>query len=1244
MAFKFTQGQSQAIHESGHDILVSASAGSGKTRVLVERVVDKIKHGIDVDRLLILTFTEAAAKEMKERIQKALREACNQTEDERQKSFLINQLVKLNTADISTIDAFCLKFIRNYYYKASLDPSFRLLTDQTEKRLLREDVLNDLLEKLYGQDDADFIELAENFSNDRSDDGLTELIMRVFDFANVNPDPESWIKSLPQTYQIGTKDFTESAFFKEKLLPMLVEKLRRLAINMEKARVTMQEQDESFFAKQIALFEDEGNRYENYAKMLEDGADYATLQKTFAEMSYARFPSTKRTDDPLLTETKANVKLIRDEAKKIFTEKIVPEYFAVSSTDLEQSLKQAYRLVKKLSEVVLKFAAAYQTEKRSRRVLEFSDLEHYTLSILQKNEDIRQDLEERYAEIMVDEYQDTNQLQETILTTIARKSPGNMFMVGDVKQSIYGFRLADPGLFLEKYRRYATDDSDGQRIILAENFRSVKNVASITNLIFSQIMSREVGEMDYDDNAQLVYGSSDYPEKQPTAEILLYFDKRNETAEKTTGKMRWDVTSEDHESMDADFTIESAAQGQMLATAEKIKQLVDAGFEIYDRRQRKMRKVSYGDIAVLSGTHGNHLILSEEFKRLGIPYKVQKSENYFQTTELRIMLALLNVIDNPRQDIPLVAVLRSPIVGLNENELALLRINDRSGDYYQALLKFYEEAPGQNQELHDKVKKFMEMLERFRTLARQNELATLIWKIYDETHFLEYVSGMPGGSQRAANLHALYERAAAYEKTSFKGLFQFIRFINKMQDQNEDLASALNEASDDVVSVMTIHGSKGLEFPVVFLVDATKRFNTDSLKGKYLLNEKDGVSITCLNRKTRVETVTPMQSYAKEKAARKLCAEQMRLLYVALTRAEQKLFIVAGYKDEDDALSKWKQAKKSEELLLSADVRENAVCFMDWIGAALYRERNFCKRFDCADDVRSCHYLDKFSAEYEFEKISFDELSKNVDNQPLDLRKWLKDQAKEELDADDADFINKVLTYRYEHEGLVKTAAYQSVSEIKSAFADPDEKVMSRLDPSENEEEKANRFVSKMELPKFMVHEEKISGAAIGSAVHLVMEKLDLTKKPSESSVKEKISELVEDGILNEEVAKRIRISDICRFFETNLGKTILEKHEFVKREVPFSLLIPANEIFVGLSESDPVLVHGIIDGYVDDGKKVILFDYKTDHATEENVPEVKKRYDGQIELYSMALKSILNKPVDEKYLYLTQLGKAVDL
>ena len=355
---------------------------------------------------------------------------------------------------------------------------------------------------------------------------------------------------------------------------------------------------------------------------------------------------------------------------------------------------------------------------------------------------------------MVDEYQDTNQLQETILTTIARKSPGNMFMVGDVKQSIYGFRLADPGLFLEKYRRYANDDSDGQRIILAENFRSVKNVASITNLIFSQIMSREVGEMDYDDNAQLVYGSSDYPEKQPTAEILLYFDKRNETAEKTTGKMRWDMTSEDHESMDADFTIESAAQGQMLAMAEKIKQLVDSGFEIYDRRQKEMRKISYGDIAVLSGTHGNHLILSEEFKRLGIPYKVQKSENYFQTTELRIMLALLNVIDNPRQDIPLVAVLRSPIVGLNENELALLRINDRSGDYYQALLKFYEEAPGQNQELHDKVKKFMEMLERFRTLARQNELATLIWKIYDETHFLEYVSGMPGGSQRAANLHA----------------------------------------------------------------------------------------------------------------------------------------------------------------------------------------------------------------------------------------------------------------------------------------------------------------------------------------------------------------------------------------------------------------------------------------------------------------------------------------------------------
>ena len=298
----------------------------------------------------------------------------------------------------------------------------------------------------------------------------------------------------------------------------------------------------------------------------------------------------------------------------------------------------------------------------------------------------------------------------------------------------------------------------------------------------------------------------------------------------------------------------------------------------------------------------------------------------------------------------------------------------------------------------------------------------------------------------------------------------------------------------------------------------------------------------------------------------------------------------------------------------------------------------------CPDDVRPCHYLDKFSAEYEFEKIGFDELSKNAGSRQLDLSKWLKDQAGEELDADDADFINKVMTYRYGHEGLVKTAAYQSVSEIKSAFADPDEKAMSRLDPGENEEERANRFVSKMELPKFMAHEEKISGAAIGSAVHLVMEKLDLTEKPDESSVREKISELVEGGVLNEEVAGRIQISEICRFFETNLGRMILEKHDFVRREVPFSLLIPANEIFAGLSEPDPVLVHGIIDGYVDDGTKVVLFDYKTDHVTEETVSEVKKRYAGQIELYSMALKSILNKPVDERYLYLTKIGRAVDL
>lgn len=1242
MAFKFTKGQERAIHASGHDILVSASAGSGKTRVLVERVIDKIRHGTGVDRLLVLTFTEAAAREMKERIQKALRKTCSEAESEEERGFLLNQLVRLNTAEISTIDAFCRKFVQNYYYKADLDPSFRLLTDETEIGMLREEVLGDLLEKMYGSQDDDFIELAVSFSSDRSDDGLTSLITRVFDFASVNPDPEKWIENLPERYRMDGS-FSESSFYRDEYAPAVAERLRGFAFDMTRVRDMMIEQDEGLFSRNIVLYNTEISCYESYAQLIESGADYGMVRSALYGMEFGR-NTFRKSDDPVSAAVRESAKAVRDRTRKNFREKFLPAYFGATSEDLEWSLAEAFRIVRKLSEVVSDFSAAYQAEKKRRRMLEFSDLEHYTLGILRENEDIRRDLEDRYEEIMVDEYQDTNELQEAILTTIARKDPGNMFMVGDVKQSIYGFRLANPGLFLDKYRRYAEEGSAGERIILAENFRSVRNIASVTNLIFSQIMDVRVGEMDYDENARLVYGSSDYPEESPDADLLLYFDERAEDDEaKGTGKMRWDTDSVAHESMDADFTVESAAQGQMMMTAEKIRQLVDSGCEIYDRKLQRMRKVSWGDIAVLSSTRNNHLILSEELKRLGVPYRLQKSSNYFQTTELRIMMSLLAVIDNPRQDIPLAAVLRSPIVGLRENELARLRINDRSGDYYQALLN-YQEADG----LGEKVRRFLDRLDSFRTLARRNELSTLIWQIYDETNFLEYVSGMPGGSQRAANLHALYERAAAYEKTSFKGLFQFIRFISRMQEQDKDLASAVDEADSDVVNIMTIHGSKGLEFPIVFLIDAAKRFNTDGLKGRYLLDEHDGVAVTCLNRETRVETVTPMQTLARDKAARKLCAEQMRLLYVALTRAEQKLFIVAGAKSRDSLLEKWRQAAGNDDMLLNPGLRESATCYMDWIGPALYRERSFAGKFDCDDDIRPCHYLDKFSARYSFEMTERKDLNAAVRKGAFDLGKWYDEQKKTEIDADDADFINRMLTFRYPHEGLVQTAAYQSVSEIKAAFSDPDADEMKKLEPEDIRKGKARRYVSGLELPEFMRQNSagsgraRVSAAAVGSAVHLVMEKIDLTKRPDEASVSETIAALTADGILAGEVAERIDVPSICRFFSTDLGRTVLERHSEVRREVPFSLLIPANELFSGLTGSDPVLVHGIIDGYIDDGESLILFDYKTDHVTDETIPAVTERYRGQLELYALALESILHRPVTEKCLYLFGAGKSV--
>ncbi|WP_125980963.1 helicase-exonuclease AddAB subunit AddA [Loigolactobacillus iwatensis] len=1236
----FTASQQRAVVAQGTNILVSASAGSGKTTVLVERVIQKILHGTSIDELLVVTFTDAAATEMRQRIQTALEQAIQAATPGKQQQELRHQLTLLSVANISTLHAFCLQLIQRYYYVIDLDPEFRLLTDDTENLLLREEVWDELREKLYGDGANDFTMLVQNFSNDRNDDGLNDLVFRLFDFANANPDPVAWLTQLVTSYQVSGSSLTASEFFQKQLRPLLEAQLTQAQNDLASARQLAVDELEKF----SPVLASDGEKIQQLQTTLE-ADNWNTIRQNLTNFKFERAPGLRKLSDEAKA-TKEQILEYRKQVKKQISQLAV-DYFALDEQQALNVMQAAAKLIQSLVDVVRQFSDAFTKEKRRRHVLDFSDFEHLTLQILTANSEsgqqTRQTLQQKFSEVLVDEYQDINRLQETILTTVAKNNPGNLFMVGDVKQSIYAFRLADPGLFLAKYKEF-TDSAVGERIVLADNFRSVTNVTNFINLLFSQLMDEQVGEMAYDDSAKLV-ASAKYPPMTPHAEVMIYEAKAQATQE------------ENAEPVDESFSIDDKAQGQIMMAGQRIKKLIADHSQIYDRHLHpgKQRDLKYQDIVLLTPTRKNNLVITELFKQLGIPVVVNDAQNYFQTTEIQIMMALLSVIDNPYQDIPLVSVLRSPIVGLDENELAFLRITKRTGDYYAAVVRFHQNFTTGNefqQKLAQKIDRFLGQLDEFRTLARQNQLVTLIWTIYQETGFLDYVGGMPAGAQRQANLHALYERAHAYEASSFKGLFQFVRFIEKMQEKNKDLAEAPTQTTENAVSVMTIHGSKGLEFPVVFLMDANHEFNQTSLRQDYILDDRAGIGITYLEPERRVKIPTPQQVVIKAQVKKRQAAEEMRLLYVALTRAEQQLYIVGSYPDQKTAVKKWQAALQSEHLVLNETTRSNVTNFMDWIGMCLIRHPQFDQELLTQNSDFSGLTLDKT----EF-KITFANKQQVLPTDPLQATTeaattWLDETTAKttqpEGSVERQAQIEQVLNLNYPDVTATQTTAYQSVSEVKRLFDDPDNSEMNPLQLN-GAPKGQHRFVNHdFMVPKFMQTVTAPTPAEIGSATHLVLQELDLHVPPTDEIIGETLTRLVEAGILTDAVAKKVNVSNLINFFASSLGKLLLANPDQVTREAPFSMLLPAKQLFADFNQQNdaPVLIHGIMDGYLVLSDQVILFDYKTDRVAK-NKPDagiqaIKQRYSGQLNLYAAALGQILKRPVTAKYLYLLAVGKLV--
>lgn len=1224
---RFTDEQWQAIFDQGDNLLVSASAGSGKTTVLVRRVIEKLKMGVNIDELLIVTFTEVAAKEMKERIQEALQEAVNSESDLLKQQHFTKQLILLPTANISTLHAFCLSVIQRFYYLIGMDPVFRMLTDETETLLMKEDVWDELRESFYAENREEFFQLTMNFSNDRSDEGLTELVFSLYEFARANPDPKNWLDQLAENYRL-TDGLAHSPLYQNQLRPLLLADMVKCIQWYEEMFALAQGEGLEKMQEQVA--EEKTKIQQIYEYLLQD-----QLSKAYAELKSLTFSTFKSSRKVELKERSAKVKHYRDQAKKII-QQIEKNYFPLPPEQMEKRTQKAALLIEEMTKVTKQFMAGFSLRKREKGVLDFNDLEHFALQILTKKtaetwlpSEASDYYRKQFKEVMVDEYQDVNQLQEAILYWLRNPNAakGNMFMVGDVKQSIYSFRLADPSLFIEKYEAFSKENG-GRRIVLSENFRSRKEVLAFTNLIFQQLMDPVVGQIAYDDAARLVLGFHDFPEVQKfEPEILIY--EKEEVAPQ----------------LPIDENLEDKTEGEIFMTGLKIRDLIDGKWLIYDKQKKQNRPATYKDIVLLTPTKKNNLTILEIFKTLDIPLEINDAQNYFQSTELRTMIALLQLIDNPYQDIPLVSVLRSPIVGLIEPELAQIRLADRVHTYYEAVLVYQSEN---KDELANKLIHFNEQLEKWREFARRSSITDLLWEIYFQTGYLEYVAGLPAGAQRQANLYALVDRAKSYEQSSFKGLYQFVRFIEKMQEKDKDLAEPLITSKENAVRVMTIHASKGLEFPIVFLLDMTKQFNLQDLRKRYVFEEKLGAGIRYMDPETRVLYDTLPYQAIKLAKQNKLLSEEMRKLYVGLTRAEQKLFIVGSYKNKEDTLKNWGEASDQLNLVLDPTIRlKGKSSLMNWIGFSLMRHP-FMRYY--YDEVNVLSELKTFD-----QPCSIIWMNQQT---MLEKRQQFSNEEKLALEINEADptplaeSLIRRLDYRYPFKESTQTTSYQSVSEIKRLFEDPDDTLDTKLVWKSSETRGLNRQFRYTQdtfaQPRFLQKTQKISAAAVGTATHDLLQLLPL-ERPTNESVQALLDELVEKRLVDQEVAKKVDISAILWFFETKLGNNLIKYKEFVKREQPFSMLLPAERVFKQYpSEEDELLIHGIVDGYIEFPEYIQLYDFKTDFISDVKnqkvVEAVSQKYRGQLNLYQQALSESLEKPVKDIFLVLLGGKKIINM
>ena len=1198
----FTKEQNQAINDYGKDILVSASAGSGKTTVLVERVLKRILSGTPVSSLLIITFTKAAAREMKERIKQKI---SNQIEKEPNNQFLRSQLLDVDTANISTIDSFCLDVIRRFYYVIDLDPQFSVLTDETQAELLKERALHEIEIEYLEKNDQEFQDFYDNFSGDRDAEGARNLLLQLYNTAVTEPNYEKFLNNLPGSYQVQD-NIIKSDLWQTQIKPLLIKEIKDLQTEIRQLfeNPQMKNPDLVKVKENYDIFT---SRLEQFLNALEDDHSYNEIRASLMNCKFEKnIRKSKKWSEESLETYQESQKLksdLNDQLKKIFA-----NFFVVEEKEQVNILKKSEKLVKTIVDAEKKLIKRFGQLKREQNLIDYSDMEQFAFSILTtdtSNAHIAQEYyQEKFNEILIDEYQDVNALQENIIAAIKKKGQNNLFMVGDIKQSIYGFRQARPDLFLSKYHAYGQND-DSEKIVLSDNFRSTKRVTKTVNSLFNPILTANFGGIDYKKEGQLQFGATYYPTDLPTASEYIFTDKKQTQA-----------SFEENFGDEMDFS-----EIQMVIT--RIKQLKEENFQVWDRKTQLKRPLEYSDIAIITRTRSDNLQVMQEFAKADLPLFVTDAQNYFQTFELVMIMNYLRLIDNPQQDIPLVAVLRSPLFNFKEPELAQIRVKTRSGNFYNALTSF----ASVNSDLGQKCKNFLQQLESLRSFAATHRISELIWSIYERTHLLEIVTGLPNGQQRRVNLESLYERATSYESAGFKGLYQFISFIERMRKNQKDLAQPLlSDKADKAVKLMTIHASKGLEFPVVFVMGLGHKYQTRDLSGNFTIS-KDGLGLTIKEKDYRIDSL--VKSLADVEKRQQMLEEEARILYVGLTRAQQKLILVASVSEMEAKRKKWESEIDQKTNILPLIRKINAQSPLDFLGPKLEQKHEFDQTIEdmtlALEEQDKIYYL-KFAVQSDIEE---------KDEQKDDTQK---------LSTKMNDVVKTLYNFEYPFSDATKTTAYQSVSEIKKVFNDPMDTELenSRLISS------SNRYLQPIDETPVFLEKQKFTGAEIGTAMHLVLQYYDYQGDKTEINLEQEIEELVELGKLNPLMVPHLSKEALNWFVMSEFAAEFWQKPEKLHRESQFSSLVNASELFNDFSDSAAkILVHGTIDGYFETDEGLILFDYKTDFVDktheEQAIDKIKQKYTGQLRLYEQALNEISeNKKVIGKYLILLDARKVV--